>query len=346
MTNEAESGPQPDAAAPIPLTLLTGFLGAGKTTLLNRILNGEHGLRIAVLVNDFGAINIDAELVTGIEDNVVSLANGCVCCAIRDDLVAAVLTVTGRPERPECILLEASGVADPAGISLAFIDGDLQNRVRLDSVTCVVDAEQIFANPETMELKLRQMAFADLILLNKVDLVERAQIAKINAWLDSRFHRYRLIEARHGEAPLEILLAAGRFDPLRPDHGLHGICDEPHCARDHAHSHAQTFSTWSYETDAPLSLQALRSVVKKLPGTIYRAKGIVASADEPARRAVLQAVGKRVDIAMADPWGARRPSTRIVVIGAADSLEEAELRDRFESCHARQTTRDGLSGKV
>ena len=128
-----------------------------------------------MLVNDFGSINIDAELVVGIESegDVINLANGCVCCNIRDDLVAAVTQVMTRPEQPEYILLEASGVADPSGIALTFMDEGMRDRIRLDSIMCVVDAEQIFAAPEMMELKLRQVAFADMLILNKVDLVSR-----------------------------------------------------------------------------------------------------------------------------------------------------------------------------
>ena len=243
----------------IPLTVLTGFLGAGKTTLLNRILTGDHGLRIAVLVNDFGSINIDADLVVGVESDgdIISLANGCVCCNVRDDLVTAVTQVMTRPEQPEYILLEASGVAEPSSIALTFMGDDLRDRIRLDSIMCVVDAEQVFAVPEMMELKLRQVAFADMLILNKVDLVTPEEIEQIKAWLDDRFHRYRLVEASGGDVPLEILLSVGRFDPsqleahLRPTaRPRDATIRSGHHVHDDRHDHSQVFRTWSYETDA------------------------------------------------------------------------------------------------
>ena len=202
----------------MPITILTGFLGAGKTTLLNRILTGNHGLRVGVLVNDFGSINIDAELVVGVEGNMISLANGCVCCQIRDDLVESVVALLARPESIEYILLEASGVADPAGIFVTFNDPNLRDRIRLDSVTCVVDADQVFAHPEyppLMELKLRQVGFADMLILNKVDLAGPEQVAKVRAWLDEHFNRLRIVETNYCEVPYEILLGVGRFDPAR-----------------------------------------------------------------------------------------------------------------------------------
>jgi G3E family GTPase len=218
-----------------PVTILTGFLGAGKTTLLNRILNGEHGLRVAVLVNDFGSINVDADLVVGVEDDVMSLANGCVCCSIRDDLIETIDAVLARPEAPEYILLEASGVADPSGIAMTLTDMKFRDRIRLDSIMCLVDAEQIFAAPEQMELKLRQMAFSDMIILNKVDLVSEHQVQEVRAWLTSRFRRYRLVQSVKANVPLEILLGVGRFDAAHlTGHHDHG----PRCGcADHAHVH-------------------------------------------------------------------------------------------------------------
>jgi G3E family GTPase len=325
--------------AAIPVTVLTGFLGAGKTTLLNRILSGDHGLRIAVLVNDFGAINIDAGLVVGVEagGSVISLANGCVCCSIRDDLLAAVHQVIERPEQPEYIVLEASGVAEPSGIAATFMNPGLRDRIRLDSIMCVMDAAQIFAAPEMMKLKLLQIAYADMLILNKADLVTRNEIARIKAWLDEHFHRYRLVEATRGEVPLEILLSAGRFDAAQLDgntHSQHGHqCHDEHCQHEHHnHNHAATFSTWSYETEQPLSLEMLREVAKKLPASIYRCKGVIHSADAPTHRSILQVVGKRVDLATENEWGNRTPRTQIVAIGAHGAVDGTALREKFETC--------------
>ncbi len=329
----------------VPITILTGFLGAGKTTLLSRILTGNHGLRVGVLVNDFGAINIDAELVVGVKDNVISLANGCVCCQIRDDLVEAVVSLLASQETAvEYILLEASGVADPAGIFATFTDLNLRDRIRLDSVICVVDAEQVFAHPEyppLMELKLHQIGFADMLVLNKVELAGPAQVEKVRAWLDDHFNRLRIVETNYCDVPYEILLGVGRFDPVRASVNLHAtkhVWADPAChddSHDHDHhgqDHSKVFSTWSFETVQPLALEALRDALRKLPGSVYRAKGVVHSSDAPRRRAVLQVVGRRVDISIQEEWGERAPRTQIVAIGAAGGIDATLLEKTFASC--------------
>jgi G3E family GTPase len=319
-----------------PITVLTGFLGAGKTTLLNRILNGDHGLRIAVMVNDFGSVNIDADLVVGVEarGDIINLSNGCICCSMRDDMLTAVEQLTERPEQPEYIIVEASGVADPSRIAFTFMNASLRDRVRLDSILCLVDASQLFAVPEQMELKTRQIAYSDMLILSKTDLVGREEVSRIRAWLDDRFGRYRLVEAPRGEVPMEILLSSGRFDPsqIEPDHAPPDHCASGNCDHESHQHHTSTFSTWSFETDRPLSLDALRSAASKLPANIYRAKGVVYSSDAPDRRAVLQVVGKRVDISLQDEWGERPLLTQIVAIGSPDGIDASALQDRFEQC--------------
>ena len=187
-----------------------------------------------------------------------------------------------------------------------------------------------------LDLKLRQIAYADMLILNKTDLVKGEEISRIRAWLDDRFDRYRLAEATRGDVPMAILLGAGRFDPAQLDAATgHGH----DCADAHSDpaDHGELFSTWSYETDEPLSLEALRETARRLPAGIYRCKGIVHSAEAPNRRSILQVVGKRVDLALENDWRERTRRTQIVAIGARGAVNAAELREKFERCVVRRS---------
>jgi G3E family GTPase len=262
---------------------------------------------------------------------VISLANGCICCSLRDDLVEAVQQTITRPERPEYILLEASGVADPAGITLAFHTPRLRDCIRLDSVTCVIDAEQIFAypnQPELMDLQLRQIAFADMVILNKVDLVGPEQVRRIRRLIDDHFNNIRLVETSYCDVAYEILLGVGRFDPARLMTAAASNGDHHH------HDSRPAFDTWSFATDRPLSLAALQAAARKLPGGVFRCKGIVYLSEEPERPAVLQVVCRRVEVTRLEGWKGQRPATRIVTISTPGSVALGELERRFVECVA------------
>ena len=315
----------------IPVTLLTGFLGAGKTTLLNRILNGRHGLRVGVLVNDFGAINIDAELVEGVEENTINLTNGCVCCEIRDDLVRSLEQLLERADEIDYVILEASGVADPEGIVMTFLNPRYEGLLRFDSITCIIDAEGIFADGDNEQLnllKLRQIGFADLVVLNKTDLVSRDHIEVAREWIDQQLHRVRIIEAIRCDVPLEVLLAVGRFDPAL-------VISQPEDdnARQEHVGHVSMFERWSFESDRPFAIAALREMVRReLPASVYRCKGIIYTAEAPDKRFSLQIVGRRTDIGELGEWGQRTPSTKIVAIGSSKKIDPDSLTALFESC--------------
>ena len=254
---------------------------------------------------------------------------------IRDDLVDSLEQLLTREEVVDYVILEASGVADPEGIVMTFLDQRYQRLLRLDSITCLVDAEAVFAdgdNEALNMLKLRQIGFADLVVLNKVDLVGPEHIEVIRDWIDHHIRRIRIIEATRCDLPLEILLAVGRFDPANTlVRGDTAIAQ----GGDHVHESAsRLFETWSYSSEQPFSLDALRRMIRReLPAEIYRCKGIVFAHDQPEKRLALQAVGRRVEIMDLGGWDSQPPRSRLVAIGSA--LDSRELSRKFDGCLVR-----------
>ena len=239
----------------IPVTVLTGYLGAGKTTLLNRILTEDHGKRYAVIVNEFGEIGIDNDLVVGADEDVFEMNNGCVCCTVRGDLIRVVagLMKRQRPGKPafDAIIVETTGLADPGPVAQTFfVDEDVKAKTQLDSVTALVDAKHVMARLDDSKEAREQVAFADRIILNKVDLVTEAELVAVEARLRRLNPLAPIIRAERANVPLDQVLGLGGFDLGRildinpefanpdsgPAHGEAGHVHDEHCGHDH-HGH-------------------------------------------------------------------------------------------------------------
>lgn len=298
----------------VPVTLITGFLGAGKTSLLNHILANANGLRIAVLVNDFGAVNIDASLIKRRDGEMISLENGCICCSLSDGFLASVAKVIRRPDPPERIVIETSGVSDPIEIAQALSDPDLQAHAPLDGVITVVDAVHILGlDAESQLLARRQISAADLALLNKSDLATPSELDESENWIRDVSQCVRVIPSRHAEVPLEILLGIGGTALELPQHPEHH----------HAHKHYESFV---FETTEPIPMARLHQVLGTLPDSIYRVKGTVNIEERPTHRCILQFTGKRATIEIGDPWQDATPATQLVFIGRRGSLNQEATR--------------------
>jgi G3E family GTPase len=307
-----------------PVTLLTGFLGAGKTTLLNRILQGEHGQRFAVLVNDFGSLNIDQMLIQNVEGNVITLEGGCVCCVLKNDLANSLLQILLL--RPDHILIEVSGVANPYPILQTLKRQVLSKSIRLENIISLVDVTYFPQICETndkinyQDLLIDQISVADIVILNKIDLASSTEktiahqlVRKIAPWA-------RLLEASYADVPLDLLL------------GLNNSWLPHTTFANSSVDHSKQFQTWSYQSDRSFSLLKLRQKLSQLPVTVLRAKGVLFANEHPKERVILQQVGPRINLEIGDPWDNTNPCNQLVLIGLEGSLNIAQLQHNFDNC--------------
>ena len=344
--------------AQTPVTVLTGYLGAGKTTLLNRILSEPHGKKYAVIVNEFGEIGIDNDLIVGSDEEVFEMNNGCVCCTVRGDLIRVVsglMKRQGSGKGFDAIVIETTGLADPAPVAQTFfMDDDVRAKTKLDSVTTVVDARHVLLRLEDSREAREQIAFADQIVLNKTDLVDEAGLRKVEAVLRRLNPLAPIHRATRSNVPLETVLGRGGFDLdrilelepefLNPPHGEAGHVHDQDCEHDHDHGHEghdhghvlDDIKGVSLRLDRPIDGEKvtrwLNETLQAQGPDILRAKGILDVKGEP-RRLVFQAVHMLLEGDFQRPWRDDEARySRMVFIGR--NLDEAALRRGFENCAA------------
>jgi G3E family GTPase len=343
-----------DQSVQIPVTVLTGYLGSGKTTLLNRILSENHGRRYAVIVNEFGEIGIDNDLIVESDEEIYEMNNGCVCCTVRGDLIRVVEGLMRRSGRFDAIIVETTGLADPAPVAQTFfMDDDVRARTRLDAVVAMVDAKHLPLRLKDSREAEDQIAFADVVVINKTDLVSEKELAAVEATVRAINPSARLHRTTRAAIDLAEVLDRGAFDLKRvleddphflehQDHHHHEC--SPDCDHDHHHHHDEVELSPVHDVSVrSVSLRGgtmdpqkffpwIQKITQLEGPNILRLKGIISLKDDPDRY-VVQGVHMILEGDHQRPWRENeKRESRLVFIGR--ELDEERLRRSFEACQA------------
>jgi len=347
----------------LPVTIITGFLGSGKTTLLNHILTSQEGLKTAVLVNEFGEIGIDNELILSTEENMVELNNGCVCCTINEDLVNAVHKILERKDKVDYLVVETTGIADPLPIALTFLGTELRDMTRLDSIVTMVDCENYSLDLFNSQAAHSQIQYGDVIILNKTDLVDEADVNSLEIRIRDLTKKARILRTQKSQVALPLIMSVGLFESdkyfeeassksehdhdheshdhkhhdhehhAHHNHEHHDHHDHEHHDHEHHHHHSNHlendgFTSLSIQSDKPLNIRKFQYFLdNQLPGNVFRAKGILWFEKSPKRH-IFHLSGQRFSIED-EEWNGNQKN-QLVLIG--QNLDHDKLREQIDNC--------------